>query len=278
MMKLMFIVVLVLLGLCFGSFVNALVWRLHEQTKPKKKRALSDKDLSIVHGRSRCVHCKHVLAAADLVPVISWLWLRGRCRYCGRKIDDRPWVELLLPVLFVVSYVYWPYTFDASGWTAFVVWLVLVTGLLALMVYDIRWMLLPNRIVYPLIGLAGVHVLVQALVFGGGLELIGWAILAAAIAGGVFYALWLINDGWIGGGDAKLGYILGLAVATPSKSFLILFGSSLLGLLYSLPLILTHRLNTKSRVPYGPFLIAATFIAQLWGDALVHWYTGLFFG
>ena len=275
MMRLMLITSLVLLGLCLGSFVNALVWRLHEQAKPKKKQAFTGKDLSIVSGRSRCVKCKHVLGAADLVPVLSWLFLRGKCRYCDHKIDDAPWVELTLPVLFVISYLQWPQTFDASGWTAFAVWLVLLTGLLALAVYDIRWMLLPNRIVFPLIAIAGAHVIIQAAVFDSGFMSLVWSVLSACIAGGVFYLLWVINNAWIGGGDAKLGYILGLAVASPTKAFLILFGGSVFGLIYSLPLMAAHRLNSKSQVPYGPFLIAAAFVSQLWGDKLAHWYTTL---
>ena len=97
------IVIFFVLGVCFGSFVNALVWRIHEQSKPKKKRAASDKELSVVSGRSMCPNCKHTLSTKDLLPVISWLTLGGKCRYCSKPISwQYPSVEMLTALLFVV--------------------------------------------------------------------------------------------------------------------------------------------------------------------------------
>src|SRR3712207_2755294 len=90
-------------GLCLGSFVNALVWRIHEQDILREKERLSSADkqrlekLSISKGRSMCMHCGHELAAKDLVPVFSWLYLRGKCRYCKHVIPDSPVAELLVP-------------------------------------------------------------------------------------------------------------------------------------------------------------------------------------
>src|SRR3954465_436221 len=107
-MMLMIIAVLVVLGLCLGSFVNALVWRLHEQEEGGSKKAAAKK-LSIIKGRSMCPHCKHALKPIDLIPVISWLSLRGKCRYCSKPISIQyPIVELSTALLFVVSYIWWP--------------------------------------------------------------------------------------------------------------------------------------------------------------------------
>src|SRR5438105_4077844 len=90
------LVILAGLGLAFGSFINALVWRIHEK-----------KDW--VRQRSQCPHCGHKLAAKDLVPVISWLALRGRCRYCGKPISlQYPLVELAMAAVFISSYYFWP--------------------------------------------------------------------------------------------------------------------------------------------------------------------------
>src|SRR5580700_9634934 len=120
----MIIVVLAVLGLCLGSFVNALVWRLHEQSNPKQKtknkkqkaKQLSANELSILRGRSMCPDCHHQLAAKDLVPVISWLDLRGKCRYCHRPISIQyPLVELATAGLFVFSYFFWPLAFNGVG-------------------------------------------------------------------------------------------------------------------------------------------------------------------
>src|SRR4051794_11351319 len=96
--------ILLFLGLCFGSFINALVWRVHEQEKGKKTR-----NLSILHGRSQCPHCGHELAAKDLIPVISWLLLKGKCRYCGQPISRQyPAVEATTSGWFLLSYYFWP--------------------------------------------------------------------------------------------------------------------------------------------------------------------------
>jgi leader peptidase (prepilin peptidase)/N-methyltransferase len=158
-MMLMIIAALILIGLALGSFVNALMWRLHEQEiesvkKKTKKRTEYLKDLSITKGRSMCTHCHHQLAPKDLIPVVSWASLRGKCRYCKQPIADTPLAELLTPLLFVVSYYYWPVLLHGYGLISFLFWLPCIVGFVALSIYDIRWYLLPNRIVYPLFLLA----------------------------------------------------------------------------------------------------------------------------
>src|SRR4051812_13278636 len=103
-MMLMIIAVLIVFGLCLGSFVNALVWRVHEQEAAKKP----NKKLSVLNGRSMCPHCEHELAAKDLIPVLSWLSLGGKCRYCHKPISKQyPLVELLTALLVVGSYIWW---------------------------------------------------------------------------------------------------------------------------------------------------------------------------
>jgi prepilin signal peptidase PulO-like enzyme (type II secretory pathway) len=269
----MIIAVLTVLGLVLGSFVSALVWRLHEQAKPKRKRAASDKDLSVLTGRSMCPHCKHTLSAVDLVPLFSWLLLRGRCRYCRQPIDDTPLPEVGLAIAFVVSYLFWPVAFDTKGTIAFAVWLLALVALAALLVYDLRWMLLPNKIVYPLIALAAANVVGQVVMEDRPGLAIGAAV-SLAIAGGVFYVLFQFSNGrWIGGGDVKLGFALGLLLMDPFKALLMLFVASLLGTLVTLPLMYSNKLNRSSHVPFGPFLIVATVIVQLWGSGLLAWYT-----
>src|SRR3989344_5151256 len=102
------LVVLFVLGLCFGSFVNAVVWRNRQQAinnKQKNKPSIPNSQFSILSGRSQCVHCGHLLSAKDLVPVLSWLALRGRCRYCHKKISwQSAGVGLVLGAVFIGSY------------------------------------------------------------------------------------------------------------------------------------------------------------------------------
>lgn len=269
----MIIVMLILLGLALGSFVNALVWRVYQQEQPKKKRVASDKDLSVATGRSMCPHCRHTLGVADLIPVLSWVSLGGKCRYCHKPIGwQYPLVELATAAFFILSYVAWPMEWDAAGIAALGVWLASLVGLMALLVYDLRWMLLPNRIVFPLIGLGVGHVLLQAALRQDWTLLVD-GILSLGVAGGIFYVLFQISAGrWIGGGDVKLGFALGLLLLSPAKSLLMLFVASVIGTFVSLTLMSVKRLGRKSIVPFGPFLIVATIITQLFGADIIDWY------
>lgn len=261
------------LGLCLGSFVNALVWRLYQQSLPTKKRAAPKAELSITKGRSMCPSCKHTLSALDLVPVVSWLALRGKCRYCKARIPDSPIVELSTAVVFLVSYLLWPFELDAKGIFLLANWLLGVVILMALLVYDARWMLLPNKLVFPLIGLGALQTVVVATIFGGGLEYVLSSIGGLLVAGGIFYVLFQLSKGsWIGGGDVKLGYALGLYLASPFLAFLVLFVASLLGLLAALPGIISKKVRFTSRIPFGPFLIVATMLVMLFGTDVIEWY------
>jgi len=288
MMTVMIIAVLLVVGLCFGSFVNALVWRLHEQAKladkPKKSPAKGPtaEQLSIAKGRSMCPHCYHPLATKDLIPVVSWLMLRGKCRYCHKSIPDNPVSELLVPALFIISYVAWPESLHANQpahIAHFVVWLIVLVGFVALTLYDFRWYLLPNRIVYPLIAVSGLWALSSVLTAPGGQHWERlWAVAGAvAVSSGIFYVLYQVsNEHWIGGGDVKLGLVIGFMVGSALHGMLVLFISALLGTLAALPGIVAGKVGRNSRLAFGPFLMAATVIVVLFGTNLVDWYQRLF--
>ncbi len=269
----MVMLILVLLGLCLGSFTNALVWRLHRQQGASEKKAKSQ-EYSVLRGRSMCPHCKHRLEARDLVPVISWVALGGKCRYCGKPIFwQYPAVEILMALLFVLSYLLWPEPLDSQGTVEFCLWLVYLVGFVALAVYDLRWMLLPNRIVFPLVGLAAVQRLVDATYYGGGLDLLLQVFLSTLIAGGIFFLIFQVSKGkWIGGGDVKLGIFIGILLGSPELSILMLFVASSLGSLYTVPLMAAGKLKRNAHVPFGPFLIAGTIIVKLFGERFIDWY------
>ena len=277
----MVIVILIVLGLCFGSFVNALVWRIHEQEHPKKKLKTSKKsavltksDLSIMKGRSMCPECHHTLHAGDLIPLLSWLVLRGRCRYCHKPISKQyPIVETFTAGLFVASYVYWPYSFNVMGTFNFVVWCVLLVGFMALLVYDMRWLLLPNRITYPLIILSVITALVNITVFHSGFNGFKDTVFSLVIGAGIFWTLFQVSKGkWIGGGDVKFGAIAGFIIAVPLQSFLVLFFASLIGTVIIIPGLISKKVTPKSHIPFGPFLIIATIIVKLFGASIATWY------
>lgn len=267
----MIILILVLLGLCLGSFVNALVWRTYKQSKSKKRTA----KYSISKGRSMCVSCGHTLSWKDLLPVFSWLALKGKCRYCHKNISVQyPLVEILTALLFVISYLFWPSAIHGLEWLVFGSWLAILTGLIALAVYDMRWMVLPDRVVFPLYFAGGFFVLIKLIQSGQDWPNLAFsALIAIMIGGGLFYVLFQISGGkWIGGGDVKLGFLLGALAMSAEKSMVMLFLASLMGCLYIIPSMLAKKTNKQSRIPFGPFLITGCIIVVLFGQTLINWY------
>lgn len=262
------------LGAAGGSFASAVVWRLHRQLAGSK-----DKKLSILNGRSMCPSCKHQLVWYDLVPLISWLVQKGRCRYCQKPISfSYLSLEIMGALTFAASYLWWPA--DLSANTArlqLAGWLLVFTGLLALAFYDLRWKLLPSRILYPS---AAVAIIVKIANLGlydsrplHSVEL--WA-GSIAVASGIFWLLYQLSQGrWIGYGDVRLGLISGTVLASPQKSLLMIFLASILGSLAALPGLLTGKRQLNSQIPYGPFLITATAISVLFGQSLLDWYQRL---
>lgn len=254
---------LVVFGLIFGSFINALVWRVH-----------AGKDF--VRGRSECVNCGHVLAAKDLVPVFSWLALRGRCRYCKKTIDDSPLVEIALAVVFLLSYLFWPVSLNGPGeLVLFIGWLITAVGLTALATYDLRWMILPNKILYPTLVVALATQLIYWLAYSPAKTafIVNW-LAAVAVASGIYLAMFIISQGrWIGFGDVRLGLVTGTVLHRPSLALLMIFFASVIGLLAVVPQLLTGKKQLTSRLPYGPCLILATLVCVLFGEQLINFYT-----
>jgi len=273
-----FILWLFVLGLCLGSFINALVWRIHETEGQKRLSSKKKKELSILRGRSMCIYCHHLLKWYDLIPVISWLSLRGKCRYCHKPIHwQYPLVELSTALLFVGSYIFWPVSISGAEWISFITWLVCLVGLVALFVYDVKYMLLPNKIVFPLLYIASIGVIVEAIARKD-TSVIVEAAMGTIVGGGLFYVLFQVSGGkWIGGGDVKLGFLLGIIVGSPALSFLMIFLASLVGTIYVLPLMASKKLNVKAQIPYGPFLIVGATIAVLFGQQILQWYTNGFY-
>jgi prepilin signal peptidase PulO-like enzyme (type II secretory pathway) len=266
-------------GLLFGSFSNAVVWRLHEQgagyepdERPKKT---VKSDVSISHGRSMCPHCEHQLSAFDLIPVLSWLMLAGKCRYCHKPISGQyPFVELLMAALFALSAFVLPHDSPADI-IQLVVWLGFVVTLVILAVYDARWQLLPDRIVWPTVAAALTMIVVYRLTGWYGPSYVESHYLAATVIGGLFFALHYFSNGkWMGGGDVGLVTLMGLLLGGPKLLVALLIAFNAAAII-GLGLILLGWKKRQDMLAFGPFLIAATIIAQLYGDNLIRWYLHL---
>ncbi|NCU30252.1 prepilin peptidase [Candidatus Saccharibacteria bacterium] len=259
------IIIYIIVGLCIGSFAGAVAWRLHE-----RKDFVSD--------RSECEHCHHKLSVLDLIPVFSWVFLAGRCRYCKKPIGMSALaVELFGAVAFVASYLAWPFGFD--NWLPiglFVLWLVAVVFMAILFVYDLRWKLLPDRVTFPLIILGGLFFVGKQILLGT--PLASWPlelILGLLPVAGLYMALYVVSHGkWVGLGDVKFGILIGLVLSWQS-GLVALFLANLIGSAYILPQLALGNMKRSTKVPFGPFLIIATVIAFLWGREVIDWYTRL---
>ncbi len=248
----------------------------------KKKRlspAAREKLRDAAFGRSRCDHCHTAIAWYDNVPLISYVLLRGRCRHCGKSISHyHPFLELSLALYLVVAYLGYDLEFQFFVAAIFGLFLILIFA------YDLKHQLIPNAFVVPAILLALLLIVAQY-VLGfqhSPVNLLLWSsnptsYVIGGLAGGLFFlALSLISGGrWIGGGDIKLGFLLGLLLGWP-YILVALIGAYLIGTLYAVILVATKHAKLSSMVPFGPMLVFGFFIAEYYGDVVIRWYQGWF--
>lgn len=275
---------LIIFGLMFGSFAAATVWRLRarqltedkaagdEYDKAEYKKLLPLATTKVRTDRSRCLHCEHPLAWYDLLPLVSWISLRGKCRYCHTKIGwFEPLMELGVASFFVLSYLLWPAPLGGvTELIHFGLWLISGVLLAILFAYDSKWFLLPDVIAYPLIGVGAIIAAIEVATASN----VGMATLSLAgsvsILSGLYYLLHKISKGqWIGFGDVKLGLALGLLLADWQLAFIALFTANLIGCIIVIPGMLAGKLSRTSRVPFGPMLILGAIIAMVCGKLLL---------
>ena len=152
-------------------------------------------------------------------------------------------------------------------------------GCVILAAYDLRWKLLPDKVVIPLIGLAAIDLLLNRVVLQSQeLGAITDAAVGVVTISGFFALLFVISKGrWIGFGDVKLGIFMGLVLGAV-KSFIALLGSYYIAMAVILPLLLTRRVGRNSHIPFGPFLLAAFFLSFLFGDGIIDWWHRVLLG
>jgi len=280
-------ILLAILGLGMGSFAGATMWRLRARQLVEDKKAgekIPARELkqlqpltetTFTTDRSQCLHCHHQLTWYDMIPLASWLSTGGKCRYCGIRIGwFEPTIELATAVLFVVSYILWPQSLETPlNIIQFVLWLIACVGLVILFAYDMRWFLLPNNIVFPLIALAALHAVLTVMQAPNIIAALGSLAGAVVILSGMYLLLWLVSKGrWIGFGDVKLGLLLAFFLADWRLAFVALFAANLIGCLIVLPGLLTGKLSRTTRVPFGPLLIVGGVMAMLLGQPIIDWY------
>lgn len=281
------ILLLTLAGLSMGSFAGATVWRLRAKqlVEDKKEGETVDKGeyeallpLSKApftsNDRSRCLHCHHTLRWYDLIPLVSWLSTGGRCRYCRKSIGAlEPLMEIGTAVFFVGSYLLWPEIITPLDLGEFVLWLISGVLLAILFAYDVKWFLLPNVIVFPLLGAGIIMAGLGVFTSGDAVAALLDVAIAASVLSGLYLILWYVSKGkWIGFGDVKLGLALALLLGNWQLAFLALFLANLIGCLVVIPGLVSGKMKRGSHVPFGPLLIVGFVIAALVGQPILQWY------
>lgn len=284
---------LFILGSCIGSFLNVISDRLENGE-------------SILFGRSHCESCKNKLHAHDLIPVFSFMLLRGRCRYCKEKLSYTYLLsELLTGSIFVFTAFHLNLIKDLNNFSvlSYVYLLIVFCAYIIILLSDFKFRLIPDKVVVPAIILIS-----GALIFNGfftyfstyarlksdplGIYLIkvGYMgnVLHPLITGTVYvlvssilialffwFLIFITKGRGMGFGDVKLGFLIGLFNGWPN-SILAIFLGFFSGAVFSLILMLFGKKGMKDTIAFGPFLILGSFVSFFWGSQIIKWYLGLF--
>lgn len=250
-MEIVYTILFLIYGLIFGSFFNVVGLRV-----PKKE--------SIVSPPSHCTVCDRNLTVKDLIPVFSFVFLKGKCRGCGTKINwIYPVMELITGVLF--AFAYWQLGFSLE----LIVAILFISMLVIITVSDLAYMLIPDKV----------------LLFFGALLLIArvlsplepwWDSLIGAIGGfGLLLLIAILSKGGMGGGDIKLFFVIGLVLGT-IPTLLTLFLAAFIGAIVGVIQLRRKKQGRKTPVPFGPSIALAAIIVYFYGAQMLDWYTNLY--
>ncbi|MEA2088316.1 MAG: prepilin peptidase [Patescibacteria group bacterium] len=251
-------------GAIIGSFLNVVILRLRNKK-------------TFLKGRSYCPKCKKKIVWYDNLPVLSFIILKGRCRYCKKKISlQYPIIELITGLLFAIAFLVNlnHSILETDSNFQFLIllfrdWL-FISILIIIFVYDFRWYLILDKITFPAMGAA----LVINILLGFSLV----NILIGAIIGGSFFLIqFLLSQGkWVGGGDIRMGVLMGIMLGW-KMLLAALFLAYIIGFIISIILLLFKKKKIKSQIPLGTFLSVATVIILLYGKEIWEWYFNIIF-
>ncbi len=256
------------LGLTIGSFLNAVIFRLKQNERWSR-------------GRSLCPHCRHVLSWFDLIPLVSFVLLRAKCRYCRKSISwQYPLVELVTALVFVIGYGQFftgtleyknigallPYSYAPI--LPYLAYLIISSFLIVIFVYDLKYYLILDKVSLP--------AFLSAMLLN---FLLGYSVfnllLASGLLAGFFFLQFLFSQGqWLGGGDIRLGLVMGAILGWP-MALTALVLAYVLGAIVGLTLMALKKKSWKSQLPFGTFLSLAAWLVLLWGREIVNWYLGI---
>lgn len=289
-----------LFGSAIGSFLNVVIFRLPVSPENRSPEIYGER-FSVYSDRSRCPRCGHILRWYDLIPIISFFVLRGRCRDCRGKISwQYPLVEAATGALFVAIFNYQFSIINEFPSSNFQIielinlgyWFFIVSCCVAIFVYDLRHYIIPDKILLPAVIVSSVYRLFAAfdlaLLRSGnntaqtffmnlfpelveGFKIIVPYLLSAFAAAAFFLFLVIVTRGrGMGIGDVKLVFLMGLVLGWP-QILPALFMAFFTGAAAGLALIIAGKKTMQSQIPFGPFLIAGTMAAIFFGPRILQW-------
>jgi len=252
-------------GLLIGSFLNVCIYRIPQ-------------NMSIVFPPSHCLTCGRQLTITDLVPVFSYLFLRGRCRSCKARISARyPLVELLTAIVFLLLYKQYGLTIPFFAYS------LMMAAMIVVFFIDLDHMIIPDKVVLCAL-VAGILMAIYNLfsplqVYGDS----NWwnPLLGALLGSGFLFMVALVGsvvfktNEAMGGGDIKLMIPIGLFLGwrlTAVTLFMAIFIAGAVGII----LLILKMTSRKSHIPFGPFIVMASFIAVMWGYQIIEWYLSIY--
>ncbi|MBC7194191.1 MAG: prepilin peptidase [Caldisericia bacterium] len=237
-----------ILGASIGSFLNVLIYRI-----PRK--------ISISTGRSFCPNCGHKLSFFDLVPIISFIFLGGRCRYCKEKISIiYPIVEAITGLIFLLSFLFFGYSIY------YLKFIIFSSVLIVISIIDLQTMEIPDEPLFFGLFFGVIFLLIEKNYFN---TLIGLIIPPV-----IFFLIIVLSKGGMGGGDFKLSFLFGLYLGFP-KIVPWFFLSFLLGFFPAIIMLLTKKATRKTPLPFGPFMALSGIITFLFGSQIIRFYNKL---
>ncbi len=282
-MNLLTSIIIFVLGTAVGSFLSVVIYRIQAEEK------------GIFMGRSICPACKKKLKWRHLFPILSWLFLRGKCAYCGKKISAHYLIlELLTGLIFLAGFQQWnfittiystnsitssylmqSYIIDWDMLETLLFYLVEFSFMIAILFYDLMHKEIPDQLSLPAIAIA----IIGLFFFNFSTE----TAISMLTGGGMIFLFFLsqfiFSKGkWIGGGDLRLGALMGILLSTSGQfsgwmhGILGLVIAYLLGGIISLILLAQKKIHRKSTIAFGPFLVTSTIIVIFYGDQILDWY------
>ena len=240
------IVLYFIIGACVGSFLNVVILRLHKKEQ-------------FIKGRSKCFNCGHILNKLDLIPIASFLFLNGKCRYCGFKLSLQYLIiEILTGILFAFLFIA-NYELLITNYELLFL-LFLGSLLIILFIYDLRYKLVPHEIIWPAVAGVIFYKIIPFLIFNFQFSIFNslYYDFMSAIFATAFIAFIVVitRQKGMGWGDVPLTFIITFIPSFPYNLF-VFWLSFIIGGIVGIIMLILRKVKLKTEVPFGPFLIGA---------------------